>query len=338
MRPTLRRDGSAVATMCVFALAALGGVAPPDARGADDQPPLQTLLDRGGAYVARYAETFQDVVAEEYYRQWWQDPRSNALVARTLRSDMVFVVIPGPLPWTTFRDVYEVDGNVVRDREARLERLFIESPRSATEQAAAILRESARHNVGPQFAQDGYRTINVPTLCLLFLQPENQDRLTFERKGTRSFDGQETIEVRFVEESSPTLIRDSWQNDVPARGRFWIEPSQGIVLRTEVEYDLEPETRERRQLAFVATRYRREPGLDIFVPSEMKEWYKLPSGRIEGTARYSNYRRFRVTTEETDPRTAPPEIGIAPPPSAAQPMDLEMPAPAPRGDEPPGGG
>ena len=59
----------------------------------------------------RYAETFRDVVAEESYRQWWNDPRSGALVARTLRSDMVFAVVPGPLPWTMFRDVFEVDGN-----------------------------------------------------------------------------------------------------------------------------------------------------------------------------------------------------------------------------------
>jgi hypothetical protein len=295
---------------------------------AADTPPLETLLERAGAYVDRYAETFRDVVAEESYRQWWNDPRSSALVARTLRSDMVFAVVPGPLPWTTFRDVFEVDGNAVRDREDRLERLFIDSPRSAVEQAQAILRESSRHNVAPPLGQGGQRTINVPTLALLFLQPENQKRLSFERKGTRSFDGLETVEIRFVEEASPTLIHDDWLNDVPARGRFWVEPRRGIVVRTEVEYDLEPESRERRQVAFVSTLYAREDGLDIFVPSEMKELWTLPSGRIEGTARYSNYRRFRVTTEEKDAREAPPQIGVAAPQAATQAVDLEMGTPS----------
>jgi hypothetical protein len=310
----------------------------PAAEGADAGVPLETLLERGGSYVARYAETFRDVVAEEHYRQWWQDPRSSTLVARTLRSDMVFAVVPGPLPFTTFRDVFEVDGNAVRDREARLERLVVDSPRSAFEQANAILRESSRYNLGAEFGSGGERTINVPTLCLLFLDPENQKRLSFEKKGTRSFDGLGTIEVRFVEETSPTLVHDSWQNDVPARGRFWIDPSRGIVVRTEVEYDLQPETRERQQLAFVSTLYRREPGLDIFVPSQMKEWYNLPSGRIEGTARYSNYRRFQVTTAERAARAAPApsDIGVAPPASSGMALDLEIgPRPASPGSDVP---
>ena len=107
-------------------------------------------------------------------------------------------------------------------------------------------RANSRYNLGVELGAGGERTVNVPTLCRLFLQPENQRRLSFEKKGTRSFDGLRTIEVRFVEETSPTLIHDSWHNDVPARGRFWIDPSRGIVVRTEVEYDLQPETRDRR--------------------------------------------------------------------------------------------
>ena len=52
--------------------------------------------------------------------------------------------------------------------------------------------------------------------------------------------------------------------------------------------------------------YRPEPGLHIWVPEEMKERYEdLPDAayrefreKTEATSRYSNYRRFSVTTNE----------------------------------------
>jgi hypothetical protein len=73
----------------------------------------------------------------------------------------------------------------------------------------------------------------------------------------------------------------------------------------------------------VTTEFARHTGLGLFVPIEMTELYDLASGRIEAKARYSNFRRFEVTTEETvapegskapatdDPGEAPPP---APPP------------------------
>jgi hypothetical protein len=51
-------------------------------------------------------------------------------------------------------------------------------------------------------------------------------------------------------------------------------------------------------LADVETRYRREPGLDIFVPDTMKEWYGIPAGgHIDSRAHYLDYRRFEVTSD-----------------------------------------
>ncbi len=147
--------------------------------------PLTTILERAGQYVRRYEETFRNLVAEESYRQWGPNPKGGeGQVARTLRSDLVFVRLPGPLPWGTFRDVYEVDGQKVRDRERRLEKLFFAPKASDFERAEAILRESSRYNLGR-----AYRNVNVPTLGLLFLRPENQRQLSFKRKGTRTIAG-----------------------------------------------------------------------------------------------------------------------------------------------------
>ena len=265
-------------------------------RRRDAATPLATVLERAGRYVRLYEEVFSNLVAEESYRQWAPDPRGGSgLIARTLRSDLVFVRLSGPLPWGTFRDVYEVDGSRVRDRERRLEKLFFAPQASDFERAEAILRESSRYNLGR-----AYRNVNTPVLGLLFLRAENQPRLAFRRKGTRIIAGFPTVEVAFEEKVSPTLVHDRWNNDVPARGRFWIDETRGTVLRTEIEYDLEtrkesraPESWER---GFVATEYRFEPALACFVPDTLTEMYDFWGvGRVDGRARYDHYRRFDVS-------------------------------------------
>ena len=258
--------------------------------------PLATILERAGRYVKEYEETFRNLVAEESYRQWGPNPNVvEGQVVRTLRSDLVFVRLPGPLPWGTFRDVYEVDGQKVRDRERRLEKLFFSPKASDLEQAEAILNESSRYNLGR-----AYRNINVPALGLLFLRPENQGRLAFKRKGTRTIAGFPTVEVAFEEKASPTLVHDRWNNDVPASGRFWIDETRGTILRTEIEYDLETEkskhTPDAWERGLVSTEYRREIGLECFVPDTMTELYNFRGlGRIDAVARYSKYRRFEVS-------------------------------------------
>src|SRR5207342_3563864 len=110
-----------------------------------------------GQYVSDYEQTFKNLVAEEEYDQ----KASNGFRKRTLRSDLVFSSTPGPIPWTSFRDVYEVDGKKVREREARLEKLFLQGTASGVAKAAAIRAESARYNIG-----SATRNINVPTLAL----------------------------------------------------------------------------------------------------------------------------------------------------------------------------
>ena len=266
-------------------------------------------------------------MAEESYRQWGPNPNVvEGQVVRTLRSDLVFVRLPGPLPWGTFRDVYEMDGQKVRDRERRLEKLFFAPQASDFEQAEAILNESSRYNLGR-----AYRNINVPALGLLFLRPENQKRLAFKRKGTRTIAGFSTVEVAFEEKTSPTLVHDRWNNDVPASGRFWIDETRGSVLRTEIDYDLETEKSKHSpdswERGLVSTEYRREIGLECFVPDTMTELYNFRGlGRIDAVARYSKYRRFEVSvgTAEVLPLAYGPDVVG---PGRTEPDPSEMPPP-----------
>jgi VWFA-related protein len=266
---------------------------------------LAPVLQAAGRYVVRFETSFARVVTEEQYRQW-ADRR-----VRTLRSDLVFVSAPREIPWALFRDVYEVDGQRVRDRDARLQRLFMDPSATTLERANAILHESARYNLGAV-----YRNVNTPTLPLAFLHPKNQWRFSFERKGTRWILGRQGVEVAYSEQARPTLVRGLDGESLPAKGRFWIAPEDGVVLRAEAAFRFRvlPSTPLGVASALtalfeaaVATEFRPEPGFEIWVPAEMKELHlrvgsaddrEETGDRIEGTARYSKYRRFEVTTEE----------------------------------------
>jgi hypothetical protein len=165
-----------------------------------------------------------------------------------------------------------------------------------------ILKEGSRYNLG--FA---YRNVNSPTLGMLLLLPENQQRLEFERKGERTISGFRCAEVAFRELRDATVVRDHG-GDVHSHGHFWIDATRGAVFRTEVEYDLasnSAEDPEDRKSGSVTTEYGRAPWIDVLVPESMKELYRLGPTRIEGTARYSKYREFTVTTNET--ATIPPQ-------------------------------
>lgn len=273
--------------------------------GAMTPPPadLVPILEKAGQYVTRYARAFSNLVAEEtaYQRSQREAPK-----LRALRSDLVFVSLPGPLPWTTFRDVFEIDGQRVLDRESSLLALFQRYPLSdAVDRANALLQRGRRHDIGTVA-----RTVNIPTLALLFLSPENQPRFRFERGGGRHVAGFYGVEVSFREDARPTLVHDARRGDVPASGRFFIDADRGTVLLSEVAYDFGA----RQAVARVTTEYRREAGLDIFVPASMKELYydKGLQGRVfnddlEVTSRYSKYRRFEVKIENERVRIDTPQ-------------------------------
>jgi hypothetical protein len=280
-------------------------------------PGLAELLDRAGRYVAEYERAFRNIVADEDYEQRTSTSASGQPDRRRTRSDLVFVRLAGPIPWASFRDVYEVDGSTVRDRSSRLLELFARPSRSAYDKAEAILAESTRYNIGV------LRTVNLPTLPLVFLLPRNRPRFAFswrEKPGAA-----EPAEVAFREVATPTFIRnrkpdsesqaESRKLDLPADGRFWIN-ARGVVVRSELRL----RTGLSDTSAELSTRYRPEPRLAMWVPEEMKEHYEFTGPNIpvsiashgnvfvlDAIARYTNLRRFHVTTDETvaTPQPAP---------------------------------
>ena len=117
--------------------------------------------------------------------------------------------------------------------------------------------------------------------------------------------------MEFEEVARPTLVDQDGHGDLPATGRFWIDPERGTVLRSETRFPLGAPGAPQAARAQVATEYRAEPRLAMWVPVEMREEYAFGS-RAEATARYSNFRKFTVTVEDVT-ATLPPETPEAPP-------------------------
>lgn len=259
------------------------------AAGAQD--PVLIVVQRAAAYVADYQQKLSMVVAQERYEQEVRYPappgsRTRDLVQRTvLLSD--FLLVRGPEgAWLPFRDVFERDGMPVRDREERLSSLFLNGSATALNQARRIADESSRYNIG-----NINRNVNVPTLPLEFLSDGQRARFSFEYEGGAA-NGVRV--VRFEEERGPTYIRTTNGRDLPTSGRYWIEEETGRVERTELrasDAGLE---------AKITVTYRPDELADLWVPARMDEQYAQKNDRseIRGTAVYSRYRRFHITTSD----------------------------------------
>jgi hypothetical protein len=290
--------------------AGLAMVTAPCAVLAED-PPLATVMQRAAAYVVEFQRQLSSIVAEEVYVQdvghiKQRSGRSATGSHRELRSDLLLVRPSGADRYVGFRDVFAVDGTPVRDRQDRLTALFLESSPSASQQIQRIIAESTRYNIG-----DITRTVNTPTLPLLFLAPNCQSRFRFRRaaenapanarragpRESASGTFRVSTEVWVVEyrETQPhTLIRTTGGKDLPARGRFWIEPATGRVLLSELIAE------DASVRATIDVSYQSEPLLGFLVPIEMREQYvgRRDGTVIDGSATYGKFRQFQVDTGE----------------------------------------
>ena len=271
---------------------------------AQTPPSMDEVIGRAAKYVADYQTQLSGIVLEEHYRQEIRATTTTSLrngptgTRRELRSDVLMVKPTGHERWVQFRDVFEVDRRPVRDRDARLEQLFLKPSSSTMAQAERIARESARYNLGSV-----ERTVNVPVMALIFLDPAFRSRFQFTpvRPGNvRAFaaivaNAGDVLALEYKEAETGTLIRTTADKDLPAHGRFWIDAPTGRVLRTElIAEDLTVRGK-------IDVTYRLEPGLGFLVPAEMREEYSTRgrSTRILGRATYGKFKRFSVTTEET---------------------------------------
>ena len=270
------------------------------------------VMRRAHEYVVVYEDhELSSVMASEHYLQQRLDRFGQSQMDRELRSDYIIVQLPPQEDWFALRDVYEVDGMPVSDRADRFRRLFAGPRATVYDRAMAMAAENSRFNLG-----DVYRTINIPTFALRLLRPKDRGRIRFQKVGEEQIESTHTWVVNYEETRGPTFSGTRTGRDLPAHGRFWIEPDTGVVVRSEM---ILGGTRQLRDRATITVTYGLEPSLGFRVPVEMRERYDRPDRKnadvIVAVATYSGFRRFDLRTltqpdpptVEADPK-APPAV------------------------------
>ncbi|SUZ96316.1 uncharacterized protein METZ01_LOCUS49170 [marine metagenome] len=258
---------------------------------------LDDVIALASAYVENLFGELSTIVTEEDYRQSYFPRASFTNNPRRLRlrSEFLLVLLENTSAWTGFRDIFEVNGNRVRDRQDRLAEIFLGDTDDAMRQAQRIVDESSRYNLGTTG-----RTFNIPTYALSYLHPSNVQRFVFEKDGEGCGDNRAAWDISYEEVDVPTITRGFQNINLPSRGKFCIDSDTGTILKTEIRLSHPAFGSAVKATDATATvTFALDPDVELWVPNEMRERYQeIAGGRTISTARYSNYRKFRVSTNE----------------------------------------
>jgi hypothetical protein len=238
------------------------------------------LMQRVGAWVHEFVEQFANVVAEEEYV-----PRLRSLGPR-LQSDYLLVRYPGTTAnWQSFRDVVAVNGISQGNQPQRLSKLFLQPFESAVEQANAITKHSARY-ISP---------LCDPLFGIAVLQRQYQPRFRYTVGDLDHGVGPGVRRITFEETVRPAIFRDG-KNDLPVHGTAWAVEATGRIVRTELHVGVAGRL---SRTVVLTTAFKKDDVLQIDVPTTMVEGYtRGDNAGVQGTAYYSNFRRFTVRTSE----------------------------------------
>jgi VWFA-related protein len=278
----------------------------------EHSPELDAVLAAAAEYIDRYEQRISAIGAEEDYQQAVQTQGGGMTTAdllsrrptntgtttstRKTRANIMTLSL-GARGWVSFRDVFELDGTSVRDREERLSRILQNVNPDSIEQARGIAAESARYNLDSEALKID-RTINVPMTALIFLRGANQSHSSFRLGKPERVAGIACVTLLFTEQSLPRLIRTG--GDAPPQGTFWIDMAGGgRIVKTELRI-ASAGVAWQSVRSQIAVTYARVDKLDLWVPVVMDEIYDLPATRqqVTGRATYSGFREFKVTTSE----------------------------------------
>ena len=259
------------------------------------QPPasVKDVMRRVAGYVDSYGERAAIVVATEHYTQQAHRAAPSMPEQRQIVADFAIVKVEGTRGWQGFRDVLEVDGTRLPDREDRLVRTLMQSGRA--DEARRLSDESARFNIGPI-----ERNFNVPTTTLFFFSNENLDRFRFT---AGPVDAAGIWQIQYRETSRPTLIRTPGGTSIPSEGTLWVNAADGTVVRTLLRVEgfaMRARGAARlRGTGRVDVAYHRVAALDMWLPASMDEDFEVRAAdhreSISGRALYSNYRQFTTS-------------------------------------------
>lgn len=236
-------------------------------------PDITELRIRVGNYAVRFISAFSNIVSEEEYDQRF----TLASRKRRLKSDFLLVAYPGRSQVVMmFRDVREVDGKPVRDKQDRITKLFLEPFNSAAKRAQEIQREGLRLSV------DNGRLMD-PLTVLGYLQPEYQGGFRISLGEPAKDLGPDIRELIL----SPAATRGR----TAKQSRAWVSETTGEIYKTELRSGFGARSE------ITTTTFAPDPALKIRVPVEMRDEVARGNDDFIGTAKYSNFRRFEVRTD-----------------------------------------
>ena len=276
----------------IAALLGFIGVAAPRAHGDQRAPSVKDVMRRVAGYVSAYGEKAAILVGTERYTQQTDGNTPDAQGSRVTVAEFAIVKVEAIRGWLGFRDVVEVDGRSVTDREDRLVRLLT-SPGNRYDEARQLTAESARFNIGRVV-----RTFNVPTTVLFYFTRDNQERFKFTAKRVEA-DG--SWEIAFRETQHPTLIRTPEGKSVPSDGSIWANPADGTIVRTVLKVGPTGvgAPKGTRTTGIIDVGYSYVAALGMWLPESMLEHFETKTKEtketITGRATYTNYRQFQTS-------------------------------------------
>ena len=261
---------------------------------------LDDLLDRATRYVLAYEQSFSFLVFDEIYHQEIRRPsnpgtnlsRNNPgggglaggpTKVQELRSDFLLVQLGEGAGWMQVRDPFELNASKLRDRDDYLISLFVSNHPARFEEADRVVEESKKFNIGSV-----ERSVNHPTLAMMFLHPRVRERFAFEDQGVDAVNLRSLVRIGYREMARPTLIKTTRGRDLALTGNLWVDSATGTVVKTELNV-ADPDVR-----AQVTVTFRLDDKQKIWVPLQMEEYYKASQSldEIFATANYSNVRKY----------------------------------------------
>lgn len=264
----------------------------PAARAQEDAG-LAALVASSSRWAAEFERNLSGLLFRERYVQK-ADGLSSIPGVRRQRSAQVrleanvFLLRPartGPL--VLFRDVYRLNGRAVGDHTERLRALLTDGSAEAIDQARRLTDASAGYNLGR-----ARRNVNIPTMAFAYVLPERIAGTRFAHAGEARINRLPTVMIDFEEAARPTLVRTAANGDVPAKGRYWIDPATGAILQAIMELDApQAEGRMQIEVAWNDT-------LEMWVPRRMTEVWRALGDKVNGNAEYDRFQRLVVTIDD----------------------------------------
>lgn len=280
--------------MRMLVLIALSAVLPLAQQAPPAAAQTASPIEAASKWAAAFDESLSGLLFRERYRQTADVGYSaghrlgSTGTELTLEASVFLLQVPGRDRFVVYRDVYSAGGQRVADHTERLQKLLISQASNTHAQAQRLTDASARYNVGSI-----NRNVNTPTMAFEFLSSANLSRLSLREEGRETIDGLDLVVIAFEETARPTLVRGDNGADVPARGRYWVDPLTGAVPRAVVEFMSNAGFSGRLEV-----RLSRHPLLKTWVPVELSERWTSPTSNAAGVARYDRFQRLSVSTDE----------------------------------------